>query len=98
MAGRMGGDRVTTQNLVVHARSTPSAGLILVKGAVPGPRGGLVLIPQREQGQGGAGVTTTIARRARPPPASTSSTPVGNKVDTLRAARGNLLRARSTWR
>ncbi|MEJ7757662.1 MAG: 50S ribosomal protein L3 [Nocardioidaceae bacterium] len=43
MAGRMGGDRVTTQNLVVHAVDA-ERGLILVKGAVPGPRGGLVLI------------------------------------------------------
>ena len=43
MAGRMGGDRVTTQNLVVHAVDA-ERGLILLKGAVPGPRGGLVLI------------------------------------------------------
>jgi large subunit ribosomal protein L3 len=43
MAGRMGGDRVTTQNLVVHAVDA-ERGLILVKGAVPGPRGGLVVI------------------------------------------------------
>ena len=43
MAGRMGGDRVTTQNLVVHAVDT-ERGLVLVRGAVPGPRGGLVLL------------------------------------------------------
>ncbi|HLL08977.1 MAG TPA: 50S ribosomal protein L3 [Nocardioidaceae bacterium] len=43
MAGRMGGDRVTTQNLVVHAVDA-ERGLILVKGAVPGPRGGLVVV------------------------------------------------------
>ena len=43
MPGRMGGDRVTTQNLVVHAVDT-DRGLVLVRGAVPGPRGGLVLL------------------------------------------------------
>jgi large subunit ribosomal protein L3 len=43
MAGRMGVDTVTTQNLTVHAVDAEK-GLILVKGAVPGPRGGLVLV------------------------------------------------------
>jgi large subunit ribosomal protein L3 len=43
MAGRMGGDTVTTQNLKIHAVDAEQ-GLILVKGAVPGPKGGLVLV------------------------------------------------------
>jgi large subunit ribosomal protein L3 len=43
MAGQMGGERITTQNLTVHAVD-PEKGLILIKGAVPGPRGGLVLV------------------------------------------------------
>ncbi len=43
MAGRMGTDTVTTQNLTVHAVDTDK-GLILVKGAVPGPKGGLVVL------------------------------------------------------
>ena len=43
MAGRTGASRVTTLNLEVVA-SDPERELILVKGAVPGPRGGLVLI------------------------------------------------------
>ncbi|YAL83911.1 50S ribosomal protein L3 [Dermacoccaceae bacterium W4C1] len=43
MAGRMGGERQTTQNLTVHAVDADK-GLLLVKGAVPGPRGGLVLV------------------------------------------------------
>jgi len=43
MAGRMGTDRVTTQNLTVHAVDE-ERGLILIKGAVPGPKGGLVVI------------------------------------------------------
>jgi large subunit ribosomal protein L3 len=43
MAGRMGGDRQTTQNLTVHAVDADK-GLLLIKGAVPGPRGGVVLV------------------------------------------------------
>ena len=43
MAGRMGNVRVTTQNLTVH-RVDGDAGLLLIKGAVPGPKGGLVLV------------------------------------------------------
>ncbi|MDR1807729.1 MAG: 50S ribosomal protein L3 [Propionibacteriaceae bacterium] len=43
MAGRMGVERKTIQNLVVHAVDA-ERGLILVKGAVPGPAGGLVVI------------------------------------------------------
>ena len=43
MAGRMGGVRQTTQNLTIHAVDV-ERGLLLVKGAVPGPRGGIVLV------------------------------------------------------
>jgi large subunit ribosomal protein L3 len=43
MAGRMGTELVTTQNLTVHAVDVDN-GLILIKGAVPGPRGAVVLI------------------------------------------------------
>jgi len=43
MAGRMGGERQTTQNLTVHAVDADK-GLLLIKGAVPGPRGGVVLV------------------------------------------------------
>jgi large subunit ribosomal protein L3 len=43
MAGRMGSARVTVQNLTVHAVDAEK-GLILVKGAIPGPNGGLVLV------------------------------------------------------
>ena len=43
MAGRMGSDTVTTQNVIVHAVDTEK-GLILLKGAVPGPKGGLVVL------------------------------------------------------
>lgn len=43
MAGRMGSDTVTTQNVTVHAVDVEK-GLILLKGAVPGPKGGLVVL------------------------------------------------------
>jgi large subunit ribosomal protein L3 len=49
MAGRMGHVRQTTQNLTVHAVDA-ERGLILVKGAVPGPRGGLVLVRTPSKG------------------------------------------------
>jgi large subunit ribosomal protein L3 len=43
MAGRMGHERVTTLNLVVHAVDA-ERGYLLIKGAVPGPTGGLVFV------------------------------------------------------
>jgi large subunit ribosomal protein L3 len=43
MAGRMGGQRFTAQNLTVQAIDTEN-NLILVRGAVPGPKGGLILL------------------------------------------------------
>ena len=43
MAGRMGGGRVTTTNLEVVGVDTDRE-LILVKGAIPGPRGGIVVL------------------------------------------------------
>jgi large subunit ribosomal protein L3 len=49
MAGRMGNARVTTQNLKVH-RVDAENGLLLLKGAVPGPKGGLVLVKTAAKG------------------------------------------------
>jgi large subunit ribosomal protein L3 len=43
MAGRMGHERVTVQNLTVHSIDA-ERGLILVKGAIPGNKGGLVVL------------------------------------------------------
>jgi len=50
MAGRMGGDVVTTQNVAVYAVDVEK-GLILIKGAVPGPKGGLVVIRSAAKGK-----------------------------------------------
>lgn len=49
MAGRMGGDRVTVQNLTVHAVDADK-GLLLVKGAVPGAKGRLVFVRNAVKG------------------------------------------------
>jgi large subunit ribosomal protein L3 len=43
MAGRLGGEQVTTLNLEV-VEADPERNLVLVKGAVPGPRGGVVIV------------------------------------------------------
>lgn len=43
MAGRMGAERVTTQNLTIHAIDAEK-NLLLIKGAVPGARGRVVLV------------------------------------------------------
>ena len=49
MAGRMGGVTQTTQNLKVHAVDMEK-GLILVKGAIPGPAGSVVLLRSAAKG------------------------------------------------
>ena len=43
MAGHMGAETVTTQNVRIHAVDVEK-GVILVKGAVPGPKGALVVV------------------------------------------------------
>ena len=64
MAGRMGNERHTTQSLVVHAVDA-ERGLILIKGAVPGPKGGLVLVRTVGQArpEGGVRMSTTLTVR-----------------------------------
>ncbi|WP_034089810.1 50S ribosomal protein L3 [Streptacidiphilus albus] len=49
MAGRMGHERVTTQNLTIHAVDAEK-GLLLIKGAIPGPNGGLILVRTAAKG------------------------------------------------
>ncbi len=56
MAGRMGGQRFTVQNLQIQAVD-PENNLILVRGAIPGPKGALVLVrtaAKTEAKKGGA--------------------------------------------
>ena len=56
MAGRMGGDRVTVQNLEV-VLVDPERNLLAVKGAVPGARNGLLVIRE--------GRKTSVSKRRR---------------------------------
>jgi len=53
MAGRMGNKRFTVQNLTVQAVDVEN-NLLLVKGAVPGPKGALVLVRTAAKKKGGA--------------------------------------------
>ena len=66
MAGHMGARRVTTQNLRVVA-TDPSRGLILIRGAVPGSKGGWVL----------------VSDAVKQPPAENVPYPAGLKSDAL---------------
>jgi large subunit ribosomal protein L3 len=43
MAGHMGDERATTKKLRV-VRTDPERNLLLVKGSLPGSRGGLILV------------------------------------------------------
>ena len=64
MAGRMGGERTTVMNLTLHGVDT-DRGLLLIKGAVPGPAGGLVLVRSAVKSPLGAGARTGEAGAAR---------------------------------
>ncbi len=64
MAGRMGGERTTAQSLTLHG-VVADRGLLLIKGAVPGPAGGLVLVrsaAKKPLAVGGRPVSTSEAR------------------------------------
>ena len=49
MAGRMGNVRHTTQNLTIHSIDSEN-NLLLIKGAVPGPKGAVVLVRSAAKG------------------------------------------------
>lgn len=49
MAGRMGNERVTTQNLSVHKVDAEN-GLLLIKGAIPGRKGAVVVVKSAVKG------------------------------------------------
>jgi large subunit ribosomal protein L3 len=49
MAGRMGHERQTTMGLTVH-KVDAERGLLLIKGAVPGPKGALILVRSTAKG------------------------------------------------
>ena len=49
MAGRMGGNRRTVQNLTIQAVDAEK-GLLLISGAIPGPKNGVVLVRSSVKG------------------------------------------------
>jgi large subunit ribosomal protein L3 len=53
MAGRMGHVKATSTGLTVH-KVDAERGLLLIKGAIPGPTGGLVVIRSASKAKGGA--------------------------------------------
>jgi large subunit ribosomal protein L3 len=61
MAGRMGGERTTVLNLTLHGVDTDK-GLLLIKGAVPGPAGGLVMVRSAVKSPAGARTREAGAR------------------------------------
>jgi large subunit ribosomal protein L3 len=65
MAGHMGDARVTTQNLKV-VRTDPDQGVILVRGAVPGAKGGWLIVRDAVKKALPDGVPSPAATRARP--------------------------------
>ena len=69
MAGHLGDERVTTQNLKIVSVDA-ERGLILIKGAVPGAAGGLVLVTRRQEARGtqGPAVPGGSAQGRRKPP------------------------------
>jgi large subunit ribosomal protein L3 len=64
MAGHMGDERVTTQNLVV-AKIDKDRGLVMIRGAVPGSKGGWVVVRDAVKKAAPAGVPTPGAFKAR---------------------------------
>ncbi|WP_424968106.1 MULTISPECIES: 50S ribosomal protein L3 [unclassified Dinoroseobacter] len=63
MAGHMGAARVTTQNLEV-VRTDADRGLIMIKGAVPGSKGGWVTIKDAVKKKAPEGLPTPAAIKA----------------------------------
>jgi large subunit ribosomal protein L3 len=74
MAGHMGAARVTTQNLEV-VRTDVDRGLIMVKGAVPGSKGGWVTIKDAMKKKLPDGVPFPAALKAAASEAAVSEAP-----------------------
>jgi large subunit ribosomal protein L3 len=64
MAGHMGDERVTTQNLQI-VRTDPEQGFILIRGAVPGAKGGWIFIRDAAKRAAPAGLPTPAAIRVK---------------------------------
>jgi len=82
MAGHMGAKQITSQNLVVIA-TDPERGLIMVRGAVPGSKGGYVLVSDATKKAVPDGVPFPAALRGGDPVAdeATEQAPAEDAVD-----------------
>lgn len=65
MPGRMGGSRVTIRGLRVVGRD-PSRNLLLIRGAVPGPQGGLVAVRKTGKGVLGSQPSGAVEKPVKP--------------------------------
>jgi large subunit ribosomal protein L3 len=84
MAGHMGDERVTIQNLEVVGTDTEK-GVILVKGAIPGAKGGYVLISDALKCALPEGVPFPAAVRSTPAPANDAPVEDAPAVDATGA-------------
>ena len=78
MAGHMGSARITTQNLEVM-RTDDDRGLILIKGAVPGSKGGWVTIKDSVKKQAPEGLPLPAALRSAAVAAPAETTEGGSE-------------------
>jgi len=78
MAGHMGDERVTTQNLKV-VKTDVGRGLIMVEGAIPGAKGGFILVRDAVKRPLPVGVPTPGAFRKAEAPAAAVAAPVEAK-------------------
>ncbi|GEO37097.1 large subunit ribosomal protein L3 [Skermanella aerolata] len=74
MAGHLGAERVTTQNLKIVSVDE-DRGLILVKGAVPGSEGGWVLVRDAVKRKAPEGLPFPAALRSKPDAAPAAAAP-----------------------
>jgi large subunit ribosomal protein L3 len=79
MAGHMGAVRTTTQNLQV-VRTDAARGLIMIKGAVPGNKGGWVTVKDAVKKPAFANVPTPAAVRVAPAAHAAESAVVGGEA------------------
>ena len=87
MAGHLGAERVTTQNLKIVSVDE-DRGLILVKGAVPGSEGGWVLVRDAVKRKAPEGLPFPAALRSKPDAAPAADGPRGPCRRSRRRADG----------
>lgn len=79
MAGHMGAVRVTTQNLQV-VRTDADRGILMIKGAVPGPKGGWVTVKDAVKKPAPDGLPTPAALKSKADAAAQEAPAEGGEV------------------